>query len=467
MAFGNGKYLTTGIGSSVTTTVRRAGAFALVGTLALAVPTIARGTRPAIATVAAPAPFILVAVFALYVIDSGPLFELFARPGDRRDGRLYGLAGFALAAAALALIAVRFHLPMSVFAGTVLLLSWGNLGGHVVRALRDEPVVATVGFVAVGFVAGAAGQAAVVLERGGTVGSVEWPLVAFLAASGALLGALLRAVLFERDDPLVMVSVGLLLWLFADLPLDPDPTRIAIALGVAAVLGYLTYALKTASLPGMLTGVFLCLQTIVLGDYGWFLMLVTFFGLGGISTKFRYEEKKSRGIAEENEGARGSGNVLANSLVGLFAVLGAAASPTYTTVAPDVFLFAFAGSIAAAMSDTLSSEIGGVFDNPRLITSFERVEPGTDGAVTWQGEVAGLGGAVLIAAIAAGAFESIGLLGAGVVVFGGIVGMTVDSLLGATVEGWLLKNEGVNFAATLAAAIAAGIVSVAAGVATL
>ncbi|MFN7132546.1 MAG: DUF92 domain-containing protein [Myxococcales bacterium] len=33
------------------------------------------------------------------------------------------------------------------------------------------------------------------------------------------------------------------------------------------------------------------------------------------------------------------------------------------------------------MSDTLSSEIGGVFDSPRLITTLERVPPGTDGGV--------------------------------------------------------------------------------------
>jgi len=448
----------------VTSTVRRAGAFALVGTLSLAVPPIASMTSRALATVAAPGPFLLVAALALYVVDEGPIFELFARPGDRRDGRLYGLAGFALAAAALALLSVRFSLPLPVFVGTVLLLSWGNLGGHLVRSLRDEPILATAGFVVAGFFAGSAGQYAAALL---TETALEWPEVAFLAASGALLGALLRAVLFERDDPLVMVSIGLLLWLFADLPLEVDPTGVAVALAVTVLLGYLAYALETASLPGMITGVFLGLQTIVLGDFGWFLLLVTFFGVGGLSTKFRYEEKEQRGIAEENDGARGSGNVLANSLVGLFAVLAYSASPTLTQLTADLFLFAFAGSIAAAMSDTLSSEIGGVFDNPRLITTFERVEPGTDGAVTWQGEVAGLAGAFLIAGIAVGAFDSIGALGAGVVVFGGIVGMTVDSLLGATVEGLFLENEGVNFFATLAAGIAAGIAAVGVGLIAL
>ncbi|MFB6152498.1 MAG: TIGR00297 family protein [Haloarculaceae archaeon] len=444
----------------MTSTVRRAGGFALVGTLSLSVPYIASATRTAVSTVAAPAPYIVVAALALYVVDRGPLFELFARPGDRRDGRLYGLAGFALAAAALALLAVRFGLPMPVYVGTVVLLSWGNLGGHAVRAVRDEPIVATAGFVAAGFVAGAAGHYAAAAAVGS---SLEWPLVAFLAASGALLGALLRAVLFERDDPLVMVSVGLLLWLFFDLPLTITTTRIAIALVVTVAFGYVSYALETASLPGMLTGVLLGLLTIVLGGNGWFVVLITFFGVGGLSTKFRYDAKLERGIAEENEGARGSGNVLANSMAGLAAVLGAAASPSLTDLPAELFLFAFAGSIAAAMSDTLSSEIGGVFDGPRLITTFERVEPGTDGAVTWQGELAGLLGAGLIAGIGYGMFD-ISAVGAGVILAAGVVGMTVDSLLGATAEGWLLENEGVNFAATVAAAVAAGLLAVGAGI---
>jgi uncharacterized protein (TIGR00297 family) len=111
--------------------------------------------------------------------------------------------------------------------------------------------------------------------------------------------------------------------------------------------------------------------------------------------------------------------------------------------------------MAAAMSDTLSSEVGGLFDAPRLITSLERVEPGTDGGVTWQGEVAGVVGAGLVAGIAFVLFEQVGAAGAGVVLVGGIVGMTVDSLLGATLEGDRIGNATVNFLATLAGAVAA------------
>lgn len=434
----------------MTDRVRRAAAFALVGSLALAVPTLGDIEGPAYATVAAAGPFMAVAAGALAVDADSPLFELFARPGDRRDGTLYGLAGFALAAAGLSILTVGFGMPGHVYVATVLLVPYGNLGGQVVRRYTGERVLVTAGFVTGAFLGASGGQLVGAWLLGAVV---PWPVVAFLAASGALIGALLREVLFRRDEPLVMAVVGLLLWLFAVLPIGITATRIAVALAVTVALGYVSYALETASVAGMVTGILLGLLTIVLGDYGWFAMLLAFFGVGGLAAKYRYEDKRARGIAEENEGARGTGNVLANSLVALLAVLGAAASPG-VGVGPHAFLFAFAGAVSAALADTLSSELGGLFDDPRLITSFEVVDPGTDGAVTWQGELAGVAGAALIAVIAFGAFGTIGTAGAGVVVAAGVVGMTVDSLLGATIEGWLVGNQGVNFLATLAAALA-------------
>ena len=429
----------------MTSTVRRAAAFALVGGLSLVVPWVRRLEEPAFATLTAVLPFLLVAAVALTVGSGTRLFELFARPGDRQDGKLYGLAGFALSAAGLAILAVEFGMPVTVYVGTVFLLAVGNFGGHLVARYRQGTLLTTSGFVVAGFLAAAASQltAAQLADL-----PVSWPMVLFLAASGALLAALLREALFRRDDPLAMVSVAMLLWLFAALPVSVTPTRIVVALGVTAVLGVLSYFLQFASLPGMLTGVLLSLLTIVLGDYGWFAMLVAFFGVGGLSTKYGYEVKQQRGIAEENEGARGTGNVLANSLVALF-------------------LFAFAGSLAAALADTLSSEVDGLYDNPRLVTSFEVVEPGTDGAVTWQGELAGLGGALLVATIGFAGFAELGVPGAAVVAAAGVAGMTVDSLLGATLEGRLVGNQGVNFLATLAAAVVGAGLAVAVGLTAL
>jgi uncharacterized protein (TIGR00297 family) len=443
----------------VTATVGRAAAFALVGLLSFAVPVAGRVEDPALATVVAAGPFLLVAGVALTVLSEGRLFDLFARPGDHRQGSLYGLAGFALAAAGLAIMAVEFNLPETVYVGTVLLLSVGNLGGQLVASVRTDRALVTAGFVTGAFLAGVAGGAATAAILGQPA---MVPMLAFLAASGGLLAALLREVLFQQDDPLVLVAVALLLWVFASLPLQPSPTRIAVALVVTVVLGYLSYALETASLPGMLTGVLLGLLTIVLGGYGWFAMLVAFFGIGGLSSQFRYEEKLERGIAEANEGARGSGNVLANSLAALAAVLFAAASPNLG-LPRALFLFAFAGAVAAALADTLSSEIGGLYDDPRLVTSMDVVEPGQDGAVTWQGTAAGVVGALVIAAIGGGLVATIGLPGVAIVTAAGVIGMFVDSLLGATIEGGRVGNQGVNFLATAAAAIAGGLLAVGLG----
>jgi uncharacterized protein (TIGR00297 family) len=445
----------------VTGEVRRAGAFAAVGTLALAAP--AMGQLSAVA-------FLAVAGFAAFGVREGPVFELFARPGDRRDGKLYGLAGFALAATGLALLAtlpVRVQMPLPVFVAAVLLLSYGNLGDRLARARSRADVVSTVGFGVLGFVGAALG-----LTAAAVVGDAAMPdpgPVVFLAASGVLLAALLRAVLFERDDPLVMLSTGLLLWFLWMLSAGNGPTLMAVgvALTVTLALGYTSFALGTASVPGMVTGVFLGLLTLVLGGPAWFATLIAFFGVGGLSTKYKYDKKAERGVAEDDEGARGSGNVLANSAVALLALLGYAAAQQGLLASvpvgdlPTLVAFAFGGSLAAAMSDTLSSEVGGVYDDPRLVTTLEVVEPGTDGAVTWQGELAGVAGAAVIAAVAAalGLVPMTPLAGVGVAL-AGVAGMTVDSLLGATVEGHWLGNQGVNFFATLSGAVAGAALAV-------
>ncbi len=421
-----------------------------MGTLALATPAL--GSRVIVL-------FAAVAALA-FVVDDGPMFELFARPGDRQDGRLNGLLGFALAAAGLALLATvlrREFLPVDAFVASILILAYGNLGEQLVEAYSSDLFLRAAGFTGFGFLGGLIGQVAV---RFVATGDLALPLVTFLAATGALVAALLRSVLYKRDDPLVLFFVGLLLGLLLMLTSSVSAPEIAIALVLAVGFGYVAYALDTASVTGMLTGVLLSLLTIVLGGLGWFAVLISFFGIGGLSSKFRYEAKRRRGVAQENDGARGSGNVLGNAAVALVAVIGYAASAN-ASVDSLYFVFAFAGSLAAAMSDTLSSEIGGLFDRPRLITTFKRVDPGTDGGVTWQGELAGFCGAILVALIAT-LFVSPNdpILSAEIIVFGGVIGMTVDSVLGATVEGDRLNNQSVNFFATLAGAIASVLLAI-------
>ena len=402
---------------------------------------------------AAFAPFAAVALLAAFVVTDGPLFDVFARPADRREGRLNGLAGFALAAAGLAILATEIGLPIGLFVAAVLVLAYGNLGKRLVAETSDNPFLGVAGFAAGGSIAGVGGQVAVASL---TSSSIPLPRFAFLAVAGTLVAALFREMLFERDDPVVMLSTGLLLWLFDGLATGVGTVEVAAGLAITVALGYTSYALGTASVAGMLSGVLLGLLVVVFGGFGWFAVLITFFGVGALSTKFRYDDKKRRGIAEENEGARGTGNVLGNAAVALACVLCFAASGSLP-IGGTLFQYAFAGSMAAALSDTLSSELGGLYDNPRLITTLERVPPGTDGGVTWQGEVFGLVGAVVVAGVAFGLLPDVSTLGAVAVAAGGVVGMTVDSVLGATVEGPEFGNEAVNFAATLVGAVVSAV----------
>ncbi|MDZ7747215.1 MAG: DUF92 domain-containing protein [Halobacteriales archaeon] len=439
--------------------LRRAVAFAVVGVLALAAPELDPRQTPTAAVLAA-SPLLLVAGYALLLGEDGPFFELFARSEEFESGQLFGLGSFALAAAAVVAFAVGTPLSVVAAVTAVFTLTGGRVGSAVAIDRGHGAFASMLGFLVAALAWGTIGTVtASVVANGSPFGAFAPTQVGFLAATAAVTAALLRDLFGGRDAPLILVSVALVVWLCADLDPTVPLTRFLVGVAATTLLGYVAYGLGTASIAGMLTGVLLALFAVVLGGYGWFALLVTFFGLGALASKFRYDEKAARGIAEANDGARGSGNVLANSAVALTAVVGYAATISVEPTLANAFRLAFAGSVATALADTFSSEFGGLFDNPRLITTLGRVEPGTDGAVTWQGELFGLLGATLIAALAALGF-GLDATTTGLVALGGIVGMTTDSLLGATLEGGRIGNQTVNFLATLSGGVTAGILFV-------
>jgi uncharacterized protein (TIGR00297 family) len=117
---------------------------------------------------------------------------------------------------------------------------------------------------------------------------------------------------------------------------------------------------------------------------------------------------------------------------------------------------ALAAALAEAAADTLSSELGEVLGGePRLLTTFRRVPAGTDGAISLAGSLAGLTGAIVVAAVASFALGFTAAQAA-IVAFAAVVGFFVDSFLGAVLErrGWL-NNDAVNFLSTLASALLA------------
>lgn len=187
---------------------------------------------------------------------------------------------------------------------------------------------------------------------------------------------------------------------------------------------------------------------------GWrgFALLAAFVVVSAAATRSGRARKRSLGIAQERGGRRGARHALANGAVPGLAAVAALASGEPIGAFPDgapVWALVAAGSIAAVTSDTLASEIGQAFGgDPRLVVGGRRVPPGTDGAVTTVGSLAGLAGAAMIGALA----WSLGFLspaGAVAATAAGFLGNLVDSLLGATLERrGLLGNEAVNLLAS-------------------
>ncbi len=190
------------------------------------------------------------------------------------------------------------------------------------------------------------------------------------------------------------------------------------------------------------------------GLEGWGLC-VLMFGVGSGLTRVGKMRKEAAGIAEARGGARKPAQVW-----------GAAAAAAISAFLSYVFglcgisslsramLLAYACAVAAKMSDTTASEVGKAYGTRAfLVTTFREVKPGTDGAVSVVGTVAGL-----IASAVAGAYAfSFGLTsygGAICVVFAATIATTAESFVGAVWQKrWNMSNELVNFVQTAIAAV--------------
>ena len=208
------------------------------------------------------------------------------------------------------------------------------------------------------------------------------------------------------------------------------------------VLGFITYKRKSLDLFGSLTMILMGIVIIFSAGTNWLLILVIFLVLSLLATKFSKSYKRSLG---EYEGRRSSKNVISNGIVAfMMAAFGGYYLP---------FVGGFIGAIATATADTLASEIG-ILQQPRLITTFQKVDPGTDGAVSPLGTVVGMTGAFIIgmSSYFLGVISN-PLSAILVSVISGTVGCFLDSLLGATFErANLITNEHVNLLATITGA---------------
>jgi uncharacterized protein (TIGR00297 family) len=238
-------------------------------------------------------------------------------------------------------------------------------------------------------------------------------------------------------------------------------------LGISALFGLVTLKIRAATPWASLTGAAILASLMFATTYfpyvPWHTALIPVLAVVAISsvtTKLGRGKKERLGTAESKRG-RSPSQVAAN--LGIAAIAASEFFQSWlvdshgfanTTLVP-MPLFAIAlAALAEAAADTASSEFGQVFGGtPRMITTLRKVEPGTDGAITIVGTLAGV-----IAAAAVAAFGTWAISGDRTMFWiscaAGVFGLLFDSILGATFEkiGWL-NNDAVNFLSTASAAI--------------
>ena len=198
------------------------------------------------------------------------------------------------------------------------------------------------------------------------------------------------------------------------------------------------------------------LGVLIWGTLGWqgYLVVMFYFLVGSGVTRIGMAQKEAEGIAEKRSGARGPENVWGSALTGALCALA-----MLFVGAPyrNLLLLAYVASFCTKLSDTSASEVGKAYGKRTfLITTFQPVARGTEGAVSLEGTLAGIVASAAIAFVGWG----VGLIDLTSVlfcVFAAFVATNLESVIGATLQSkfdWM-TNEVVNIINTLIGAIAA------------
>ena len=277
---------------------------------------------------------------------------------------------------------------------------------------------------------------------------------AYIPAAEALEAAhWTKSISFERDQRQSQTLTGLVSFLLLaaalryELSEFPGWAAFLLSVGVSIALAVGAWLLR-ASLPtATLLGAVVCVLlfraaapgVLIPGLPAGVAALAVLVALTFLATRYRSQVKKAAGLAEPRLGRRAS-QIAANlGIAGLCAAAG---------LYPSAL-----AALAEAGADTISSEIGQALGGRTiLITTLRRVAPGTDGGISVIGTLAGLLASALI--VFAGSAKPIYPPLALRIFLAGIVGLLVDSLLGATLERrGILGNDLVNFVSTAASAL--------------
>jgi uncharacterized protein (TIGR00297 family) len=235
---------------------------------------------------------------------------------------------------------------------------------------------------------------------------------------------------------------------------DLNPWLVAVGLNTV-LLAIAGIAPKKLLTPAGLFHAWL-LGVLIWGTLGWqgYAVVMFYFLVGSAVTRIGMAEKEAAGIAEKRSGARGPENVWGSALTGALCAVGVLFTGGFYR---SLLLLGYLASFSTKLSDTCASEVGKAYGKRTfLITTLQPVARGTEGAVSWEGTLAGVAGSIAIACIGWGV-GLIDLTGVAFCVSAAFIATNLESVIGATLQSkfdWM-TNEVVNFFNTLIGAIAA------------
>lgn len=398
-------------------------------------------------------------IFALHRLGGARLFR------SDEHGRYRVKSGIVLYPASIVGLLLLLSERPDIVAGAWGVLAAGDgaatLVGHrfPVRALpwnRDKSVGGTLAFVVFG---SAAAAALLWWCRDITIPPSFWwyPLVA--GVLGTLAAAAVETVPISLDDNLsVAGSAAAVMWVVSLVSEDlavgvfqDAGSALPIAMALNAAVAAAGYFVRTVSVSGALVGALLgSVIYTTAGWQGWVLLLAT-FAAATLASRVRLEQKTARGIEEAHGGRRGAGNAVANTGVAAVAAL-----LSVLTYADAGALVGFVAALTAGGSDTIASEIGKAWGRRTfLVTTRKRVKPGTPGAMSIEGTLAGLAGAFMLGSFGA-VLHLVSWHALIPIVVGATAGALLESLLATSLEpAGVVNNDALNFINTAAAAYVA------------
>ena len=209
--------------------------------------------------------------------------------------------------------------------------------------------------------------------------------------------------------------------------------RILWAIVAGGVFGALSFFLNWLTLDGSTSAWLLGVITFGIAGIEGAAILLFFF----ISSSLLSKNSRSLDDVRELKFRRTGAQVWANGFwFGFFTLLG-------LLVDLELFKVAAYSSIAFATSDTWASEIGGnrIKGTTWSINGFQKVPPGTDGAISIAGTFAAVGGALSIGVLVGVLLPTNSLVMGILVASTGLVATFMDSWLGAHFQDQYLVNS--------------------------